>query len=929
MKCSVCGFEIDEKAYSVCPFCGTAITYSIESEECTEANDDEYKKEVIEKYLIEHQNIIESDEVRQKDNYVLDIDVNKSNLIVRDDCITLDDFDISVEISEGAIPSVIRKAINRAGFSSIGEIWDFILVHDIKTVFEILKPHYLMVLLSSMDQICRGNTRLKNIIPSLFKTMVFNRIDATNEAMPLEILMLLGVTSRLISLLKDIGLERIQDFENTSYDKFLSIMSRERDDGIFNFFNAVSMLEQSGGMLLNDVIQDTPSHYIEIANRRANGESLESISLSYGLTRERIRQLQVKFVTSLAPFRDWIIGLLNTGNEYFMEQEISDFLLQYPEINQHAVDLVLFSFQNDKRFEYLDFASCLCRIGDTKHYHEELIDNIVSTIIGTDFMYIPDILEKVEGEFIKLNYDFMGYEELSNYFMKYGYHIFNKYVCKNSTPLNHMCKLEIIKHFPNGVKTTCYDKQTDSNDLELMRKYLYEDFNQIATDNDRALSATIQRSDTFLSGRGRWNIPENIVIDFDLLESIVKFIDDNLVDTLHYDTIYREFSGALSLKTTIDCSECLHGVLRYYYPDKYDYRRDYLVYDGSPIVESGLTFYDRMNEYMRHQNRVVSIQEIQDALGKFSIYSISQYASDSKDYCYMGNNEWIHVDCFYIDDIELEKYKVALMALLSKQMNYCSSVQAYRLALQYIPEMLNCNELIDDFRFASFLEYVGKDYLDVRKPHILKKNTLKEDISYDTVLKYLIKDEEIVSRKHLMKWGHDIGLSSIPLDFSFNRLCLDMIQINNDKYINTENQDAFSNSVGEVCKYIESNMENGYFSLFLEHSYSDLPYTGYRWNNYIVRSLLNNYETDFKLLESETNNRSYVKSIIVPKTCDVDSYSDYVASFCLNNGKKTMTEDELLIFLQLNGLATNKIPYDLRGHRRFKFAHNMVEVIEL
>ena len=74
-----------------------------------------------------------------------------------------------------------------------------------------------------------------------------------------------------------------------------------------------------------------------------------------------------------------------------------------------------------------------------------------------------------------------------------------------------------------------------------------------------------------LCGRGEAIAIENIHVDLSVIEQIIEYIEVSRETVIYYMELFARFEGILRLTSNIDNYNFLHGILKLYYPDEYDY----------------------------------------------------------------------------------------------------------------------------------------------------------------------------------------------------------------------------------------------------------------------------------------------------------------------------------------------------------------------
>lgn len=80
-----------------------------------------------------------------------------------------------------------------------------------------------------------------------------------------------------------------------------------------------------------------------------------------------------------------------------------------------------------------------------------------------------------------------------------------------------------------------------------------------------------------LSGRGIATAKQNVHIEMPALDEIKNYIDNSQKSRIGYAEIFSIFEEKLRMYSNIDNYNFLHGVIKLYFSDEYDFpSRDYL-----------------------------------------------------------------------------------------------------------------------------------------------------------------------------------------------------------------------------------------------------------------------------------------------------------------------------------------------------------------
>lgn len=108
--------------------------------------------------------------------------------------------------------------------------------------------------------------------------------------------------------------------------------------------------------------------------------------------------------------------------------------------------------------------------------------------------------------------------------------------------------------------------------MDKLRTYAAEEYGDLGIpDSNRAFSTRLSDY-LILSGRGMATAESNIHIEMSVLDEIKEYIDNAQEGEINYAEVFSVFEGKLRMLSNIDNYNFLHGVLKLYYSDEYDFQ---------------------------------------------------------------------------------------------------------------------------------------------------------------------------------------------------------------------------------------------------------------------------------------------------------------------------------------------------------------------
>ena len=403
--------------------------------------------------------------------------------------------------------------------------------------------------------------------------VLFLNINEKLLNIPIEYLSIFGVKAKTINLLKSNALNRVQiigDLQGITKVDLSNILTRTR---VAYLINIESNLNTSIIELLFEYLAEiVKTKDYEIYKLRKSNKTLQEISEVYNLTRERIRQITEKVDNQVNIALLPIITDILSTNGYFDKNILVDYLRtekSLSEINEYLY-IMLTSLKENSTIEYLDFANIYVKNDDKDniHIYNNIVD-IVKSVLDTNAseLYIPKDIRPILRKLWNNNYTYLKNNDIINLFIDLGYTQVGAYLYKNQPSQAILCCKLVEEVFHNGFKK-------NEHDVNILKKEFLNQYGFELNGNTKAIYNGLDKS-LILYNKGTLISPSKIDIDESLLIEIKNYIDNSSDTEFYYMDLYDKFKYKLSQLSNIDNYHFLHGVIKYYYPNDFDYyKRD-------------------------------------------------------------------------------------------------------------------------------------------------------------------------------------------------------------------------------------------------------------------------------------------------------------------------------------------------------------------
>jgi len=736
-----------------------------------------------------------------------------------------------------------------------------------------------------------------NAVPS----NVFASIHDSNLNLPIEILCLFGLPAKTVHHLSEAGMTKLKDLKNAGYNAAVRIVGKHHGDNLKNAFKNFDIsLQEIGVRVLDDCSSD---RNFEIFVQRSNGDSLQAVADSFGLTRERIRQICAKFERRLQPIIQAIAEsiLANNDTAYFSEEQILDVF--NTDNNGKVVIAVL---KNCPEYTHLDFAKVFVRNRDYPDA-ENVLKKLAEEIVG-DGINLFEKIEDIEDILSNAGYGFVTADGFLDLLIKCNYRFYGDYVIRTRKSYGLLCAEIVAEEFPDGFHIT------DEAEIEYLRKALEAKYGKLdVPENNRSFASRIV---TFLVQRGRstYIAPKNIIIDESVLQDIKVYIDNAQQQDLYYNQIFSAYEGILMMTSNIDNAGFLHGVLSWKYPNEYLYSRDYL---RKPDTAEASTLAEQIRDVLTEKGHALSKKEIMDhfpgltdAMFSNAVYSVPWLFQWEYGVFNCGNNISITAE-------DIETFRKAIEDILEENNGYCSQELLYKCALQHVPEMCRRNGVASAQNAFYIAAYLFGGVFEFSRPHAAKKGRFKE-LDVKTIVLELLGHPLILNAEDYFRLAHKFEWSDVTVSLVFSSIEKDYVRLAKNLYQKSEQFSLSEEDKTYAAELLSwSDADEWYLPLQrFADSEERLP-SGRPINEFIMNSIVAKYGFGWRVVSPQAKDRRYEKGILVRAEKDIAAYDQLVVQILKEAGIHSLTASRMLTFLQLHQLVYQTIPKELEVSEYF------------
>lgn len=816
-----------------------------------------------------------------------------------------------LEVSRMPLSIRAKNALLHNGISNLKELLAFLqkdYLGNIKnigagTVKEI--QDFLVVL----SEPRAGNVSKTSIVEGKH----FDSIHESNDHLPLRALKIFSVSDKAIIAMQRRGIDDLYELKKQPLTQLKEIISK-RDFTKLN--EAVNLLSLDIIKMFEEILSlSLQGREGVVFLRRAKGETLQeiadnpSLENGYSVTRERVRQIEKKYFKKMEPFSRVIFKKLRQGKRFIHGQDILNLYENddYDYILMHIAKLF-------DEYEYLDFADVFVVKEDNLSEEKKLI-YLAREFVG-DGIDLYEHLEDLEELLIEHNAEYIGIGEFLNLLEKYGFRMYGDFVISGKPSYAIFCLNVIRKYFPDGIKLSQNNEEA-LEDLERLRMLVKQYYDYDLPENNRTLSARIADR-AILCDRGKVTTECAIVIEDSLLQDIKEYIDSKPFDKIYYGELYSRFEGRLSMTSNISNRYFLHGVLKLHFSDEYLFAKDYLMKESCDITTKQESLSERIYKFIIEVGRPVNKRELKRKFSGISDIMLSLSITNCDKLFQWEYNYITCLELISYSESDIEILEKLLEKSLEKNMGYTSSMLFYEEIAMKFSDFLAKNEMKNEMNLFYFVSRIFDKRCDFRKPHITSKGAYTEISTKKVVYKLMnypreLSHSEYIAISERMKW------SNVTTQNVFTHIEEDYWRISQDLYLMKEEFSISIPKVEQISAIVESQMTDEILPLSVFDKFEDLPCIGYKWNEFLLETVVLHYLNEFQLVYPRIKDRRHQRAIVTKADSGLTSYDKVVSNSMKKKGIVSLTESQFQSFLIVHGLTRKTIPRELENSEAVKY----------
>lgn len=584
--------------------------------------------------------------------------------------------------------------------------------------------------------------------------------------------------------------------------------------------------------------------YIEIIKKRVNGETLSSAGEEFGLSRERVRQIEKRYSTAFNSFysntRGSISGIIHAfanSKHFITVKELTEIFGEYTSIFTYYLKQVEYD-----DMDYIPELDIFAYQG-VLNWYEELVKMGNDLPESISIAQIEKITQDTTAMFADLDID-LPYEYIKT-ILTADYKLNGMIYSRSRMPLTKKYDIVLRKYFPDGIYI--YEKE-DMNKFRDCYAKVFDDADKLP-ENDRALYGRISAI-TILCDRGKYISRPNNLISEELLKEICDYIDNSEKEIFITNTIFSLFEDRLRAEG-INNKYHLQGVLHASVPNKYFFKRDYV--SKSKDMTS---MYTEINKYISQSDKPVTKAQIRQEFPGVTDIVISIAVQDENIIC--GFSVYMSKDFIASQSDNVETLREIISEMVADGEIHKSEDLMSILSLMH-PEIIEEFEIESRYTLFSIVEALFKDEFSLSRPFFALKGI--EIGKQEERMRDYLEGKDEVDIDEFMEFVRDNSFVVWNILTQLNAFNDIYLLKNKNTLISIDSTGLNRYKAEYVEEYIDEIIKGNEVLVLNNLNYSLLPKINIQWNDWLVYSVINKWSNKYKVMMSSSQFRYSVPII--------------------------------------------------------------------
>jgi len=642
------------------------------------------------------------------------------------------------------------------------------------------------------------------------------------------------------------------------------------------FFGIVNQKNKLGNVSKNWEL------YLSILSKRMEGNTLQTVGDLFCITRERVRQIEKKYIEAFNTFYNNRYGSISNilrahsnNPNYITPNEIDSIIGTYSNLF-----IYLLKVCNLSDIAYIEELDIFYFPQDDLDWYKELLLETAKlpSIISKEDM--EKTIDKMHNAFFDLGFEIP--RDFCKKVMVQDYLDNNTFYSKNKLSLSEKYDIILRKYFKEGIHI--YNEK----EIEKFRDFYNKDFadNKLPI-NNRAIVARIPDV-AILCDRGTYKPRQEKYISDELLEELYAFIVNYPREIILVNTLFYEFEDKLR-EQGVNNKYFLQGIIKQEYNDMLFFRRDYISKSREYTSIHKLVY-----DFIKESTKPLSKQDILEEFPALSNVILAFVVAEDDIINLFGH--YIHKDKYPITEDDLIKIKNIMRDMVANG-RICHSRDLLTVLVLEDKSMLERLFIENQYQLFSVLKTYLEDEFELQRPFFAEKGIIIERAE-ERLRDYLKSNGEVLI-EDLTDYARE---NKLPLNS-----IIDFINSQNDTFIFKDKATISKIDIIGVNKYKLQFAEDilgtamnydDFLSLKRFNKFSLMPKINCEWNQWLLYSVINKWSDRFIAITSARQfKQSYV--IVIKKELNIFSYDELIAHL---RQKKALPEIEFIKYLRQKDL---------------------------
>lgn len=631
----------------------------------------------------------------------------------------------------------------------------------------------------------------------------------------------------------------------------------------------------------------------EIICWRAKNATLFETGKNLGLTRERVRQIEIKW------FKKFLLKRSELKKIFYLLRAVVDKKIA---LNLNDVEKFIDPFDANiiwhlaPKVDFFSFdkeLNALIFYDDKNFDVAKLLKDIPESMDEKTF---NDTVEKLARE-ENLSADFIKVKLLK------FYNHSGKFFYRGMMTVTFKFAYVLKERFPKGYKIA--DKNFYSRFVYHLRE-IFGDNTPLYTQHN--IDATVAKI-SVLCARGKYIHPDFVNVPPEIINRVKDFIDNSNHTAIFYKEIFQSLKN-IFVGTQITNHYFLQGVIKLY---KFPYilRKDYLTKSDETNMSK------EFDNFVRERG-TVTVKEIKKHFISFKKFNIVFLLKRCPEIIRVAEGKYMHSSLLNLkkrDKVSIENF------LQEKCKSPLSSRLVFDLFSKEFPDFLALNKIYDHEKLFGVLSCLFRDKFKFSRPYISVKSMTR--ISNRKVLLGILADRNEIGIENLVEICEKNRIYYVSRNRLIANIAPAFIRVNKTDLQRSEALGVTKEVISTVAKYIRAAIKRngGWQSAKIFKDYDSLPQLKTAWNSFLLESVLSlAKEPICKIKANWTKGNNFSSAIFIANEFANDDYKSLVTKALIAEHKKNPfhAEEKILEWLKEQGLCYKNLPCFLREGKAFE-----------